>query len=221
MQYKTPEPRPLRTFVLALAPLVVIGFMVGGKIVPGVGAQVGMAAGAVAALLLAMLRPHWGSLAGRPHVVLSALAWLMLLVVGGVMGVLHFHTESGSSWCGDTPLLKNQEVCRGRDHSLLQGRLSYSEASGPADTEKCRALKKELAEEKPLADLPDDREWHRQACPNWPDGPWTCVAKERVSSGHDTDRMLYGFSSDCRRGRAWVSVNVTFKEMPKKLAEMR
>jgi hypothetical protein len=85
-----PKSRPGRTFLLALAPFVVIGFMVGSKILPGDGAWVGMVAGAVAAFILALRRPHWGSLATKPHFILSGLAWLMLIVAGGVMGVFYF-----------------------------------------------------------------------------------------------------------------------------------
>jgi hypothetical protein len=153
----------------------------------------------------------------KKNFALSFIAWVLFIAALVVVlpmlwfcGAIVKQATFGHEWCDNFSLVANKTECVGRDMSMMQGHLRYSEIRGSPHEEQCKTLLSGgvVGELKP------------HACPAWDAGPWTCFAHERDDGG-DITRVLYGFTKDCREVRAWSSENVDYASMPAKIAKER
>lgn len=178
--------------------------------------------GAVAAVFVSrwtarVAIPIW---ALRFAIALAVPAWAATFALGALsymIVAIDRHVTYGTDYCWEPATFVSRKACRGKDHSLLQGRLRYAEATGVPDAAACRRI---LAGNTPV---PCDRDvpFRPVACPvRYAEG-WRCYGCERFAATGDMYRTWNFFRADCSEAAAWISVNVTEEEMPKRLDSIR
>lgn len=202
-------------FAVIVTPIFLLGALVAGGIFGGVGALLTVPVALVGIAFVVRDPPKWLENAGCGLMVVSGVLWLGALAGAYFVFSVWSHLEHGSAHCQSFPLLAQQTSCVGRDHSVLQGRLNYCEAKGVPNVKECQRL----TTSKPLLQPDKEHEIHHVDCPaQWQDV--TCFESARLSGGGDMHRTLYGFAPDCSAARAWGATNVTWEEMPAKLASI-
>jgi hypothetical protein len=192
------------TFFLALK---VVRDLLGGAVLVSVAAV----AAAFAARFLAARPPSKWSY--RALVAFSVPAWFATASLSSVAYMalaIHRHVVDGSPYCWEPPTFETTRSCRGRDHSLLQGRLRYAETWGAPKAEVCRALLRGV----PPIVCERNVSFALLACPPpYVDG-WRCFGCKHLAATGDTYRTWLFLRGDCTEAAAWTSVNVEEAEMP-------
>jgi len=153
----------------------------------------------------------------RVLLVLSVLGWVGTGMCGVAIGVLMAvdkHLTYGSAYCWQPPDFSPVNSCRGRDHSLMQGRLSYSEALGQINASVCRAL---LAGAKNVTCHQTKENFAAMECPARYASGWRCFGCQRLAATGDRYRVSYFVRGDCFEAVGWYSANVETEAMEKAL----
>lgn len=151
----------------------------------------------------------------RALVALSVPAWfatLSLAAVAYMAMALDRHVTHGSEYCWEPETFASQKTCRGRDHSLMQGRLRYAETRGVPKPEVCQGLL-----QNPASVPCEDRKFAKVHCPATFAEGWHCFGCERFAATGDFYRTWHFLRGDCSEVVGWRSVNVTVAEMPERL----
>ena len=152
-------------------------------------------------VLLALSVPAWVATAS-----LSSVTYMVLTI--------RRHVVDGSSYCWEPPTFASTTSCRGKDHSLLQGRLRYGETWGVPKPEVCAAL---LRGAPPIVchrDVP----FRLVPCPPPFAEGWHCFGCEYAAATADRYRTWHFLRGDCAEAVAWTSVNVDEVSMVERLA---
>lgn len=203
----------------AAAPALALGLSVFRSVPLGV---VAVSIAAVVAALLARrmasaVLPVW---AFRLLLGLAVPAWVAVLGLGAVayMAIaLDRHLQHGSPYCWEPTTFASTKACIGRDHSLMQGRLRYSETTGVLKVDLCRAL---LAGSRTVA-CERDVHFKPSDCPAGYAEGWRCFRCERFAASGDWYRTWHFVRADCSEAVAWHGVNLDREAVQARLQGLR